>query len=352
MSTVRVAIIGVGLIGPRHAEAVVKSSSAELVAVVDPASAGSEVASKLGVSHFKSIEELLKSNKKPDAAIICTPNHTHVAVATELSSAGVHILVEKPISTDIPSGKAFLEHLSHTNVKCLVGHHRRFNPHMIAAKDVVSSGSLGRILGINGVWALYKPSSYFESPTEWRKGKTGGVILINMVHEVDLLHYLFGRIASVHAEKTLPQRGHEAHEGAVMTLKFTSGVVGSFFVCDNVPSPWNFESGTGENPLIPTTGQDFYRIFGTDASLSVPDMTVWSYKGAEKSWHSELTQEREAVPGSVPFENQVDHFSKVVRSEESPSCSAQAGLAALIVCEAITKALETGVTVQIEDYNL
>ena len=346
----RVAIIGAGLIGPRHARAVAKSEEAALVAIVDPAPSGKRLAVELGVAHYSAVAELLVSIDKPDAAVICTPNHTHFIVAKELSSAGVHLLIEKPFSTDIQSGKELIVHLEDSGVKVLVGHYRRFNPYMVMAKDIVSSGSLGNVIGINGLWALEKPLDYFNEPTEWRRGKTGGVILINMIHEVDLLHYLLGPITRVHAERTISQRGYEAEEGAALTLRFKSGAVGTFFISDNVPSPYNFESGTGENPLIPKAGQDFYRMFGTEACLSVPDMSIWSYKGTTKSWHSELTQNHQPVSEAVPFDLQLSHFCKVIRGEESPSCSAEAGLAALTVCQAIKDAVEGNKTVEIAEY--
>ncbi len=151
---------------------------------------------------------------------------------------------------------------------------------MVTAKRVISSGSLGKAVAINGLWVLYKPLPYFDPPAEWKRhNSSGGVVLINMIHEVDLLHYLFGPIITVQADKMISQRDFGAEEGAALPMRFESGVVGSILVSDNLPSPYNFEAGTGENRLIPHTGQDFYRIFGTDASLSIPDMTLWSYRG-------------------------------------------------------------------------
>ncbi|KAL6849457.1 hypothetical protein ACO1O0_008997 [Amphichorda felina] len=347
----RIAVIGAGLIGPRHAQTVAGSKDAELIAIADPAPSGADLAAKLGVSHFKSVADLIQSPQKPDAAIICTPNHTHVPVAKELSSAGVHVLIEKPFSTDLESGQDLLAHLKTTGVQALVGHHRRFNPYMVAAKKIVSSGRLGRIVAINGLWTLHKPLEYFGAPTEWRREKTGGVVLINMIHEVDLLHYLFGPITKVHAEKTVSERGFDAEEGAALTLRFQSGVVGSFLISDNVASPHNFESGTGENPMIPKSGQDFYRIFGSDATLSVPDMSIWSHSGP-KSWTSEMQRETAEVTPAVPFELQLDHFCRVIRGEEHPSCTAQAGLAAFRVCQAIKAALDTNGTVEIDSFEL
>ncbi|WYZ45810.1 hypothetical protein EsH8_IX_000035 [Colletotrichum jinshuiense] len=346
------AVIGTGLIGPRHARTIVQNPQTELVAVVDPAPAGGQLAAELQVAHYTSVDDLLKSPHSPQAAIVCTPNHTHVAVSKELASGGVHVLVEKPVSADIPSGNELLSHFGTTGVKALVGHHRRFNPYIISTKKVIDSGALGKIIAINGLWTTYKPEDYFAAPTEWRQGKNGGVVLINAIHEIDLLHHLLGPIVRVHAEKTASQRGYDAEEGAALTLRFKSGVVGTFIISDNVPSPYNFEAGTGENPLIPKTGQTFYQILGTDGTLSVPDMSVWSYKGTSKTWNSDLARDKVSVEDGIPFELQLAHFCQVIRGEEAPSCSLQAGLAALVVCQAIKEAIEANSTVDIPDYEL
>ncbi|KXH65530.1 HD domain-containing protein [Colletotrichum salicis] len=314
-------------------EQVVQSSEAKLVAVVDPAPAGAQLAAELNVAHYTSVGDLLQSEHVPQAAIVCTTNHTNVAVSKQLSSGGVHVLVEKPISSDIPSGTELLSHLQTTEVKTPVGHHRRFNPYIISTKKVLDSGALGKIIAINGLWTTYKPGDYFEAPTDGKQGKDGGVILINAIHEIDLLHHLLGPITRVHAEKTTSQRGHEAEEGAALTLRFESG-------------------GDGRESSDPKTGQNIYQIFGSEETLSVPDLSIWSYKGTNKSWRSEMAKERLAVEDGIPFELQLAHFCRVIQGKESPSCSPQAGLAALIVCQATKEALEANSTVEILDYDL
>ncbi|KAF3355380.1 hypothetical protein VdG1_04065 [Verticillium dahliae VDG1] len=219
---IRFAVIGAGLIGPRHAQTVMENPDTELVAIVDPLESNATLARDLDIAHYQSL---------------------HVPLAKQLASAGVHVLVEKPVSVDITSGKDLARHVSATGV-------------------LVSSGTLGTIVAVNGLWALRKPDEDFQHPAAWCQTEAGGVVLINMVHEVDLLRFLFGPITSVHAEKTLSQRGFEADEGgfeadegAALTLRFRSGVVGSFVLAD-------------------TAGQDFYRIPGTDGSLGVPDMRI------------------------------------------------------------------------------
>ncbi|GMG05649.1 unnamed protein product [Aspergillus oryzae] len=354
----RVVVVGAGLIGPRHAKSVISNPDTELVALIDPLPNAARVAQELQTSYYPTVEAMLQAIPKPDAAIVCTPNHTHVPVSRQLLASGIHVLVEKPVSDSIENGLTLLQfgqRSENAHLKLLVGHHRRFNPYVLKTKQILDAGSLGQVIAINGLWTLFKPEEYFAPPGDWRRARSsGGVVPINLVHDIDIMHHLFGPIVRVHAEKTLSQRPnppHETEEGAALTLRFASGVVGTFLVCDATPSPHNFEAGTGENPLIPkcSSGADFYRIFGSDASLSVPDMTRWSYDGRpDKSWNQPLTVEKFDVEEATPFDLQLAHFVDVIQGKAEPSCSGEEGLRALLVCQAVRKALETGETIELD----
>ncbi|KAF2653281.1 hypothetical protein K491DRAFT_751840 [Lophiostoma macrostomum CBS 122681] len=336
--TIKIAIVGTGLIGPRHGEAVLNVPEAELACVVDPNPAAQAVADKLKCPLYLSVQSMLASESKPDAALVCTPNHTHVPIAKELLEAGLHVLCEKPISVDVASAKELIECAELYDRKLLIGHHRRFNRYVIATKKHIPN--LGQIVAVNGLWTLYKPAEYFDTPTEWRRSSTAGPVLINFIHDVDILQYLFGPIVRVFAEETLSQRGYPAEEGAAITLKFDNGIVGTFILSDAVASAYNFESGTGENPAIYQTGQDFYRILGSEGTLSVPDMTLWSYGGGRKSWAEAIQAKTSEVQEMrVPFELQIQHFVRVINGLEAPNCSGIEGLQAVAVCEAIKKSM-------------
>lgn len=209
--------------------------------------------------------------------------------------------------------------------------------------------SLGRLIAITGLWTIFKPLSYFDPPTEWRRLNSAGPIFINLIHEIDLLHYWYGPITRVYAEQTVSQRGFEAEEGAAITLRFASGLVGTFLLSDAVVSPHSFEGGTGENPIIPRTGQDFHRAFGSEGSLSVPDMTLWGYGETENSWTKELSSTKLDIPDmKIPFEAQIEHFVKVIKGEEPASCDGAEGLSAVVVCEAIKQSMKENRPIEIE----
>ncbi|KAG4435386.1 hypothetical protein IFR05_009129 [Cadophora sp. M221] len=239
-------------------------------------------------------------------------------------------------------------------VKVLAGHHRRFNPYLVAAKKALDEKILGQVIAVQGTWCLRKPAAYYDGIGEWRRsGESGGVVLINLVHEVDLLQYLLGPITIISAVETAKTRGFDAEEGAAIILRFESGVVGTFLLSDSTPSPWNFEGGTAENPMIPQVGGDdsaagFYRILGTKGSLRVLDLTKWTGEWNEKLGRELLDVQKE----NVPFIEQIEHFAKVVRCSERPRCTAEEALSAMVICEAVKEAMRSGKWIDIDGFEV
>ncbi|KAI0976653.1 hypothetical protein F4678DRAFT_414016 [Xylaria arbuscula] len=376
---VSIAIIGFGgLIGRRHTAHVLANPSATLAAVVDGAPGAPELAAQLapGVPYYRSVTELLAA-ATPDAAIVCTPNAFHVSVGLELTDAGVHLLVEKPLADTTAAARTLVDRAREKGVKLLVGHHRRFNPYVVAARKVLGSEpGVGTVSAVSGLWTAYKPEAYFAS-APWRRSRRqgGGPVMINFVHEVDNLQYLLGPISRVSAERIIGrssgsgERDPDAVEdGAALTLRFALGAVGTFILADGVVSPHFFEAGTGENPMLPRARRprlgdgstnkaggkeqedgepaDVYRIFGTKGTLSVPDMTFWSCGAETRSWENKLKVQRVELDDDprVPFDRQLDHFIAVIRGEiqieAGPGCTGEEGLRVIAVCEALIEALD------------
>lgn len=174
LSTIKIAVVGLGHIGPRHAQSVLKCNEAQLVCFVDPSPQAETIIESFQCPLFKSVQEMLDRRINPDAAIVCTPNSTHVTVARELLLAGIDVLVEKPISTTVASGLELLEVAKQTGTKLLVGHHRRFNPYIVSARQALSNNTIGKPIAVSGLWVAYKPSSYFDAPAEWRASAGNG----------------------------------------------------------------------------------------------------------------------------------------------------------------------------------
>ncbi|KAL2864101.1 Gfo/Idh/MocA family protein [Aspergillus lucknowensis] len=362
-SKIRVALVGGGTIAPLHAKCLHSSPSCTLTAIIDPFPPGRQLAAKLSVAHFDTVGALLASSEpRPDTYIICVPSDLHVPITKEIIAAASPktVLLEKPFSTNSASGQDLVEFAEQRACTILVGHHRRHHPAIAAGKEAIQSGKLGTLTAISGLWTIKKPPSYFQS-APWRahRSKGGGPIWINFVHDIDVIHYWTGSHARKLWAVRTPARRHlrdaavpetdRVEEGAAITIEFDNGVLGTFLVSDNVSSPFTWEVASGENPLIPQSDMAVgaYRVFGTKGTISIPDGYFWSYprettemKGREAGWHVPIQRDVLQIPGGSPFENQIEHLAKVVRGEEAPRCSAQDGLAAVRVCEAIVQALD------------
>ncbi|GAA5884852.1 hypothetical protein JCM6882_007123 [Rhodosporidiobolus microsporus] len=342
-----------GLIGKRWTQHALDEPLVDLSCIVDPTPFGEQFAKERGLTLFKSVDEMLAAKEagkvKVDSALLATPNATHVPLGIQFMAAGITTLVEKPFSTDVESGRRLVAAEKASTTRLLVGQHRRFNPYTVNAKTLLDSGKLGKVLAVQGTWTTLKPSNYFEAPTEWRRAAgTGGVVLINLVHDIDILRFLFGNIVRVFCELGPSTRGHAVEETGACTLKFASGVVGTFIFSDATTSPYNFEAATGENPLMPQESQPVYTILGTEGSLSFPELRLWHYTSPSHSWTDKLVQDEPLpVDPTPPFTRQLRHFVDVVEGKAEPSCGGLDGLRTIITLEAILESMKTGLPVEV-----
>src|SRR6478735_6497138 len=122
MAPVKIAVMGAGLIGKRHAAHVAAEPGATLSAIIDPAPAGRAFAEERNVPWYPAFDALPPS-EKPDGVIVATPNQLHVANGLELVAAGIPILVEKPLADSVDSARKLVEAAETAGVPLLVGHH-------------------------------------------------------------------------------------------------------------------------------------------------------------------------------------------------------------------------------------
>ena len=334
---VRIAVIGAGLIGHRHIQHIIDEPRCRLAGVVDPRPDAKELAERAGTNYYSDIQPFLEKGDA-EGVIIATPNDTHTNIGIQCAKAGLHLLVEKPIDSDPAAAARLVDAAGNAGVKVLVGNHRRFNPYIEATKRILDGGKLGTVVAVNVLWTVLKPPSYFK--VAWRRKPGGGPVLINLIHDIDNLRYLFGDLERIYAESSNAVRKYPVEDTAAITIRFRSGVLGTVITSDVVASPYNFESATGENPLIHSAAQDCYRIFGTEASLNFPEMTLWRYNGeGEQGWATPISSQKVEVEPSVPLESQLRHFCDVVRFDAEPRCSGEEGIKTLRATMAVAEAV-------------
>jgi len=224
-------------------------------------------------------------------------------------------------------------------VPLIVGHHRRHNPIVAAAHAAIAAGRLGRIVAAHAQFWLIKPESYFDAV--WRRRPGAGPVLINAIHDIDLLRHLCGEIVSVQAIESAAVRGLEVEDTAAAVLAFASGAIGTITASDTVAAPWSWEMTAGENPAYPRTDQHCYLIGGTHGSLSLPEGRLWRHPGS-RGWWEPIASEALDVAPADPLPRQFAHFCAVIRGDAKPLVSGRAGLAALRIIDALKSAARTG----------
>ena len=196
MDKVRLGLIGVGGMGRGHAQNVtegrVRRCEVTAASDSDPAAAGRIP----GAKFFDSATDLIRCGEV-DAVLIATPHYSHTSIGIEALEAGLHVLVEKPISVH----KADCERLTaaHRDPKQVFAamFNQRTDPHYRKIREIVQSGQLGALRRVNWmVTSWFRTDAYYASGG-WRgswAGEGGGVLLNQAPHQLDLLWWIVGEM--------------------------------------------------------------------------------------------------------------------------------------------------------------
>ncbi|WP_299677950.1 Gfo/Idh/MocA family oxidoreductase [uncultured Roseobacter sp.] len=319
----RILVVGGGLIGIRHLQAVAAHPACTLVGLVDP---NPEI-----ITDYPRFADMAEVPAPVDGVILATPTHLHSKHGAYAAKRGWPMLIEKPVTEDLAQARVLQKAIQTAKVPSLVGHHRRYHAPVQQMKSLVANGAIGQPVTATLIWAMRKPDAYFDG--NWRSAH-GSPVLINLVHDIDLLRFVLGDIAAVSALRGRRLRGQARVESGAVALAFESGATGTIAFADTAPSPWGFEAGTGENPNIGTTRQDMLWITGTKGAISFPSMTLWS--GQDWSRPAEQVPCTRAENAKPPLDAQLDHFLEVTQ-----------GAAPLIDVADATRTLD--IALQIED---
>lgn len=335
---VRLAVVGAGLIGRRHVDAIGKSNAAVVAAIADPTDEARAFAAARDLPWFPDLATLA-ATARPDGVVLATPNQMHVAQGLECVAMGLPMLIEKPIATSVAEGMRLVHAASGAAVPVLVGHHRRHNPLIAAAREALDQGQIGRLTNVQATFWLMKPDDYFE--THWRRMPGAGPVLLNAIHDIDLLRHLCGEVTTVQAMTSDDHRGFAVEDGAVVLLRFANGALGTLSISDATVAPWSWELTAAENPAYPVTGQSCYLLGGSRGSLELPNLASWRNQGV-RSWWEPIDRTAIPVEDADPLIRQIVHFRDVIQGAAAPLVSGLEGLRTLAVVEAILSAATAG----------
>ena len=326
------AVIGLGMMGERHARIWQELHMTRLVSVYDIVSERAhEVAAALGCEAAESLEEAISANDV-DLVSVCTNDEAHREACVTAAEAEKHVLVEKPLATTLEDCDAIIAACRHSDVKLMTGHICRFDSRYVKARGAVMDGEVGEIVQVfarrNNIAASGR-----------RIGPRTSVAFFLGVHDIDLIQWVTGeRITRVHAESSSKVLADLPADDSIMTVfRLQGGAIGVLETCWVIPegSPNGLDARLevvgAEGRVAAIVGCEGFEQQSSQAAQR-PDVIYW-------------TEMHERAHGGLT--RQLEHFAECVLEDREPAVSPDDARSAVEVADAIHRSLQSGQPVEI-----
>jgi len=202
-----------------------------VTALADVAIGSLQVLPLAGIRQYSSLEAML-ADGRVDAVHIATPTPMHLEHVTQALAAGLHVVVEKPVTCDSESARRLAEAADGSDRVVLVGHSESFEPYVAAARRVIDEGEIGDPVMV----VAEKFTDWMRRPRlseEWEPAMGGGLIRRQGVHQVDVVRTLVDREFDVRVARTRvdPERGAV---GSYCAWLSSSGATEAFIAHDGI----------------------------------------------------------------------------------------------------------------------
>jgi UDP-N-acetylglucosamine 3-dehydrogenase len=314
MKKLGVAVIGTGFWGRNHARVFKELEETELLAVCDiNAERAKNVAKQFGVRAYTSMGKLLK-RKDVEAVSNCVWSLNLAKETLKALKAGKHVLVEKPMATNVKQAEKLLETAEEEGLHLSVGFLMRFIPGIQHMKNAIEDKTIGNL-----VCATAKRVS------EWpeRIGDVG-VVKDTAIHDIDIIRYFFGEEPIAVYAKTGSMKYKKFEDYAQIMLTFEGGK--SAFIESNWLTPYKTRT------LVVTGSKAIMKLDYITQELTIED--------AKKT-----IQPR--YPWQEPLKLELQHFANCILKKEKPLITGMDGLKALQIAEAALKSSATGRAVKL-----
>ncbi len=233
MKKVRIGIVGLGNMGHSHAQQILagKVNRLELGAVadLDPA----KLARVPQVKGFKTADEMMASGLI-DAILIATPHYDHTMIGIASLKAGLHVMVEKPISVHRADCERLIAAYKSREKKQVFAamFNQRTDHYYQKIRALIRSGELGEIRRVNWIITNWFRTHAYYASGGWRatwSGEGGGVLLNQCPHNLDLFQWMFGMPVTLSANCQFGKyHDIEVEDDVTATMTFKNGATGVF----------------------------------------------------------------------------------------------------------------------------
>lgn len=334
-----VGLIGCGAISHKHAEAY-RAIGYKLVAVNDIfPEFGKKFAEKWGTEFVANYRDLCR-RKDIDYIDVCTYPNFRLEPVQECAANGKHILVQKPISTNLETARKMIEVARQADIRLGVVSQHRFDPGSMFLYKSIREGRLGKLLEADCYVKWHRPQSYYDKPGKGGWELEGGGALINQaIHSIDLVRWIAGPVAEIYAHWQLgAAHKMESEDVANAVIKFASGVTGVI------------QGSTAFWPGYPER-TEFHGTNGS-AILTGDRLTSWDVQGDSMK---DVPLAKDVASGAAdpmaisiePIKAQFLDFGSAIQNHTKPLVAGEEGYAALEIIVGIYESARRGEKVRL-----
>jgi predicted dehydrogenase len=298
----RFLVVGCGSIGKRHIKNLLALGAKNILAF-DVRSDRRTEAVQLGVTTTDNLESAWKF--QPEVALITVPTSLHVPLAFEAAKHGCDLFIEKPLSDRLDHLGELSEIVRRQKLITLVGCNLRFHSGLLTVKRLLQENAIGMVLSARMEFGQYLPDwhpweDYRQTYSAQRK--LGGGIILDAIHEIDLIQWIMGEVETVACfAGKVSHLEIDTEDVAVILLRFSNGAIGEIHL-DYVQRTYSRSS----------------QLIGEEGTIR------WNFSEPDVHWYSAKTR----TWADIPCKNQSDpnqmyldemkHFLRcIVRQEHS-----------------------------------
>lgn len=319
----KIGVIGTGSMGKNHIRVCAEKGTIELVGIVDKNKAlATEIAERFDINAYDDYKDILG---EIDAAIVATPTSTHHQITLDLLNNGKHVLVEKPLCSNIHDAQELVKKAETQHVVLAVGHIERHNPATKFAKEALDEKKFGELITLTSKRVSNYP----------HRIRDVGVTMDLGIHDIDIMHFLAGDVKSVYAKAGKFNKNIEYEDYANIVLNFENDRCGIIEV--NWLTPMKIRK------MYLTCSENYVEMDYINQQITVSSS---SYKQINEMdlYHvpiqynvNNITLEKRE-----PLKNEIDDFITAITTNRQPLATGEDGLTALRIADAAAKSYKTG----------
>ncbi len=324
----RAGLVGLGAMGRNHARVLASLSQVEFVGIVDPVA--SEGPLSQGRPVYSDLDALLGLGL--DYCVVATPTVTHLPIGLRLADAGVHALIEKPLTLDAEEAGTLQAAFERQGLVGAVGHIERYNPALQQARDRIETGQLGEI---------HQIITRRQGPFPARIGDVG-VILDLATHDIDLTAWVSRSAYTSVAARTAHRSGRQHEDLVAITGTLENGTVTNHLVNWLSPMKERVTVITGERGAFVADTLTADLTFFENGVVPLGWPVLESFRGVTEG---NMTRYAYAKPEPLMVEH--ERFRDAVLGQGTDIIDFAAGTSTVSVANAVLESSRLGQTVTV-----